>query len=315
MLRLSIAVLAASLALASAANARPIGLGTNPQGSIAYAAASAIGKVVEEKTDLQARVIPQGGPEILIPLTLQGEFDVTFANTVAANFAYQGLDSFPQAMTGLRAVIAVFPLRLGLYVRQDSGIDTAADLKGRRIAWGYTQQRNLQAFTEAYLAAAGLGEADIDPVPVPSGARGVADFKEGKVDAVLFSLTAGLAKEADAAVGGMKILPFPQDAKGEAAIAAKSPGAVVEVLQPAPAFAGVRTPTAVLETPLVMLASANADDAMVRKLAETVLDNHAELAAAVAAFRGFDPQNPAPRFGVPYHPAAEALFKERGLWK
>lgn len=61
--------------LISTAPAQTLSLGTNPQGSLAYATGSAISKVGIEKANLRIRVPPQGGPSNTVPLVNSGELD------------------------------------------------------------------------------------------------------------------------------------------------------------------------------------------------------------------------------------------------
>ena len=43
----------------------------------------------------------------------------------------------------LRIIGSIYTLRIGFFVRKDSGIDTVADLKGKRVPAGYSAMRTL----------------------------------------------------------------------------------------------------------------------------------------------------------------------------
>ena len=151
------AALAASLATA-AASAQTFGIGSNPQGSLAYATAAGIAKVAIETADLKVRVIPQGGPVVTLPMVNKGELDFSISLSIPAAFAVEGKAMFrkPGKQGDVRVAAALFPLQLGFFVRKDSPIRTIADIKGKRLGSGYPKQRIVQMTAAAKLATAGL---------------------------------------------------------------------------------------------------------------------------------------------------------------
>ena len=72
------------------------------------------------------------------------------------------------------------------FVRKDSNMRTIADLKGKRVDFGYSAMRNIDVATRAMLATAGLTEADIKVVLVPNVIRSADDFVSG--NAAMFYL-------------------------------------------------------------------------------------------------------------------------------
>jgi TRAP transporter TAXI family solute receptor len=165
-----------------------------------------IAKIATEHAGLQARVVPQGGPPVTLPALDRGEIEFSIAESMTTALAYNGKVMFNQPLSGVRVAAALFPLRVGMFVRADSGIRSIAELKGKRVAAEFPIQRNNHLMTEAALATAGLTIADIKPWPVPDGVRGVDDFIGGKVDATLFSLGSGKTQQAAVSVGGIRFL-------------------------------------------------------------------------------------------------------------
>ena len=296
---------------AGAAGAQPVTIATNPQGSLAYASGAAIAKAITNSTDMQARVVPQGGPSSTIPIMLDGEFDFVFATAVEANFAYKGEEDYSQPAKTLRIAANLFPLRFGLAVRADSGIRTVADLKGKRVAAGLQQQRNLGAALETYLAAAGLSYDDVVPVMAPSGPKGIDDFVAGNADAAIFSLGSGAMKEADASVGGIRYLPFPPGAVAETALA-KLAGAKRMTVEPNANLEGIDQPIEIIYSPFTILTSAKTDEKTVAALVRTLIDDKPELVGSVGAFAAIDAMTIGLDVGVPLHPATMKILAEKG---
>ena len=101
----------------------------------------------------------------------------------------------------------IFPIYSSIFVKKDSPIQTIAELKGKRIPYGYTAQLTLNRVVDAILATGGLTGKDIVPVLVPNVIRGVDDFAEGKADGGFFALGAAKVSEIDKSVGGIRDLP------------------------------------------------------------------------------------------------------------
>jgi TRAP-type uncharacterized transport system substrate-binding protein len=90
-------LLAGAITAATAANAQVRVIGSNPQGSLYYAASATIGRLMDEKLKIQVRVQPMGGTSTYIPLLNRGEVDFGPANVDDARTA------FPPAQPGHQA--------------------------------------------------------------------------------------------------------------------------------------------------------------------------------------------------------------------
>lgn len=309
---------AAGAALATAgvtaATAQTYSIGSNPQGSLAYATAAAVAKVANEDAGLKARVVPQGGPIVTLPLVNNGELDFSIALSVVAGFAEQGRAMFnKKQQKDIKVAAALFPLILGLYVRKDSNIKRVQDVKGLSTGSKFTKQRIVGVTTNAMLATVGLSMKDMKGVPVPNGVRQVDDFMAGKIDVVSFSLSSGKTRQAHAAVGGIRVLSLPKTAEAEAAMQKVAPGSVIGTIQPGPRFPGVEEPTNVFTAPFLLMASPKTPDETVYQMVKTVHGAKEKLVASHKAFLGMDPKKIGLDIGLSYHPGAQKYFKEAGL--
>lgn len=75
LLKSGLAGAAFAMIAGSAVVAQTYSVGSNPQGSLAYAAGSVVSKVGIDHANLQMRVVPQGGPNVVVPLVNAGELE------------------------------------------------------------------------------------------------------------------------------------------------------------------------------------------------------------------------------------------------
>jgi TRAP transporter TAXI family solute receptor len=236
-----------------------LSIGTNPQGSVAYAVGATVANISSEKAGLQMRVVPQGGPPVTIPMVNKGRLDFSVAIGLVAVSAYHGNLIFKERpQEKVRLLCYLFPLYQSFIVRKDSNIKTIADLKGKRIPSRFTKQKNVGVLAESVLATVALKWNDVKGIPVPNGARGVDDFAAGSADAAFFSLTSGKVLQANASVNGIRVLSIPDTPEAEAAMMKTAPGSFITVLEPgATTIPGITTTTRVSSQPFVITVSAN----------------------------------------------------------
>jgi TRAP transporter TAXI family solute receptor len=308
-------VAAAALAAPAFAHAQVLGFGTAPQGTIGYNMGSAIAKVMAD-AQLQSRVQPYAGSSAILPLVDSGEMDLTVCNVLEAEEATGGEGPYKgRKQANLRVLGVIFPIHVGFFVKKDSPIQSIADLKGKRIPYGYTAQLTLARVTDALLATGGLSPRDFVPVMVPGVARGADDFAEGKADAGFFALGAAKVSEVDKTVGGIRFLPLPDDAKATAAMKKIIPYAYIHEVKPGPAFAGIAQPTKLMAYDYLVAVGAHVKDDVAYKIAKAIYENKPKLVESLRAFAAFDPQQIAKPMPAPFHPGALKFYREKGLAK
>ena len=309
-----VSILASVIAAAPAA-AQTFSIGTNPEGSAAYSTGAAVARVAKDKLGLRARVVPQGGPVVTLPLVSKGQLNTSIANSVVTAFAYQGGAMFKgKPQKNVRVVAVVHTLRLGVFVRKDSKIKTLADLKGVRLSSDFAKQRIQHIFWSAILAMPGYSFKDVRQVPVPNGVRAVDDFTAGKVDASMFSITSGKVRQAFASVDA-RYVPMYDDPSAVKRAQAISPGIIIETVDPSPAYAGVTEPTKIMAAPFIVTAGAQEPEDGIYKLAKAMAENKKLMVSVFKGMGEFDPKKMYVDFGVPYHPGAMKYYRETGQAK
>jgi TRAP transporter TAXI family solute receptor len=307
-IRIAAAQIAAAVTIflsAGSACAQTYGFATLPPGTLNHTTASAISKVMKEKGGANMLVQPTAGDQVIVPMVGRGEVEIGITNIMEAQDGYDG------ALKDMRIITAVHALRTPFFVRKDSGMTKIADLKGKRVAMGYSAMRNIDKAARAMLATAGLTEADVKPVLVPNVVRSADDFMAGNADMFYFAFGGPKVKEADVTVGGIRVLEMDDSKMADARKI--MPWGYATQVGPGPIFTGVERPMKVYSFDNVLITSAKTPDALVHKLLETMEKNKDELIAVQPVLREFSPAFGYKKYGVPYHPGAVKFFTEHSL--
>jgi TRAP transporter TAXI family solute receptor len=314
---LQLAMVAAGAALlVGTAQAQTLSIGTSPVGTLNYSTGNALGKVMTDQAGLRARVVPFGGGQHVLPLIGRKELELSISTATDTLLAYEGKEDFQgKPNPTLRVVGKVFPFAIGWFVKKDSPYQSLTDLKGKKIAVGFTASSAQERFFKASFATYGVTEKDFDGVKAPHVVRGADDFMQGKVEASSFATGAGKVAEVNAKVGGIRFLNFPDDAEAIKRLRAVLPRASVQVLNPAPQFAGVVAPTKLIFEDYQVVTGTQVSDDDAYKIAKVLYEHQDKLAGIAKTFAQYDKAELGADRGVPFHPGAIKFYKEKGIWK
>ena len=312
-LKVAGAALGAFMLAAAPAMAQVIGIGTTKGGANAVVGA-AIAKVVSDSAGFQMRPQKMGGTQQYVPVIDAGELEFGLSNVMQFGMAFDGTGMSEGKKHGnLRLVATLMQFRNGIIVGKNSGINTLADLKGKRVPNGYASAPLFEVFKNAFLASAGLSAADVKPVPVVGLRQSWDAFKEGKVDMTIAAAGAGPVKGMEAAIdGGIKFLSMIDSEAARTAL----PRTRFIVIDPAKPLVGVLKPTMLNVYEYVLFANASVSDDVVYMVAKAVYENNDALQATSPLWKSYKPAKIATAFaGLEYHPGATKFFKEQGLMK
>lgn len=303
---------AIALMLASHANAQPIGLGTSPQGTLTYQLGAAVSKILAD-AGIPSRVQPSSGTGTMVPLVNSGEIDIGFCNTLELYDSFHGVGtSDKRPNPNLRLVAVLFPIRNGLIARADSGIKTIQDVKGKKIAYGFTSQEIIKVGVDAQLAAAGLTVKDIKPVLVPNLIRGMDDLISGRVDVANFAVGSAKVSEADAAVG-IRFIDMGNDPAEVAKMKSVFRTAYMAKLDPAPNLPYIKEPVYLMNYDYTIFANAKVPDDKIKAVVRAIAEHKDALVPLMAQFRGMKIEHMRNDIEVPFHPGALSYFDEKGI--
>ncbi|MFL6950348.1 MAG: TAXI family TRAP transporter solute-binding subunit [Xanthobacteraceae bacterium] len=297
----------ATVALGAApARAQTYGLATMQPGTLNHTTGSAIAKVLKEKASMNALVQPTAGESVIIPLVGRGEAELGIANALEVNVATEGA-----RLPELRLIGALHPLPTAYFVRKDTSMRTVADLRGKKVVYGFSAQRVLDIVMRAMLATGGLTEKDISPVLVPNVIRGADDFVAGAADMFYFAFGAPKVREVDATVGGIRAIEIPES--GMDAARKLYPDGYLARAAPGPFYIGVEKPMGVYTWDNMLFTHAKVKDDVVYKMIDTMAKNQDDLVAVQPALRTFSPQALYKKYNVPYHPGALKYFADNKI--
>ena len=304
-------------AFTTAAGAQTVGFATLPPGSILHAQASVIAKVVQDHSKLQVRVVGYGGDTGILEAVNAKKEDFWILDVGESADALHGRGTWQgNAKPNLRTALTMFPFQMAFWVRKDSGINSLADLKGKRVPSDWVQQTGVIPHTTAVLAAGGLTYNDVVKVPEVNVVRAADDFKAGKLDLLFFAVGAPKVAEVAASVGGLRLLPMDPLPDSEARMKKVRPEYYYSTVNPAPYIAGVDKPSPVQTIDVVIGVGAHVSDAVVYEFVKAVYGNKPALVEGHPNFKAFQQQTAGKvQPNLPTHPGAIRFFKEVGIWK
>src|SRR5439155_1102905 len=186
---------------------------------------------------------PDGDAPILEAVNAQkADFLLLDVGEVADAYKGQG-DWKGKPMPNLRTAITLYGSQMAFWVKKDSGIDSIAALKGKRVPSEWVQQTGVLPHTTALLNAGGITYNDVVKVPEVNVVRAADDFKAGKLDLLFFAVGAPKVAEVAAAVGGLRLLPADKLPDAERRMKKVRTEYYFSRVSPAPNIAGVDKPS------------------------------------------------------------------------
>ena len=287
-----------------------------PQGTANFFQASALAKVLQQKTGIRARVNPLRGTALGIAAVNANEAEFMMGAMPDMADMYHGRgDHKGKDYKNLRLVFNNRPLTIGMLVRKDSGIKSFSDLKGKRLPTGWKAFPTQNQYQLAMLKTVGLTVDDIVGVPVPDLIRAANDFMEGKNDATAIATVAPKVVEMNNAVGGIRFLSLPEGPDSLKALQSVHQDFFYVTVQPSKRTVGIEEPTRILAVDITVVSGTHVTDDVVYALTKTAYENKKDLVKSHGSFMSFFPKNMVKRsFTIPYHPGAIKFYKEVGLW-
>ncbi len=237
-----------------------------------------------------------------------------FAQSDVAYWAYTGTGTMEGKAPAedLRTIAALFEEHIHLVALADSGINSVADLKGKRVS---LDEPGSGTYVDAnmILEAAGVSSDDITAEALKGGAAAEA-LRNGKIDA--FFVVAGyptgslveLASAAD-----IKLVPI--DGPAADALTEKY-GFFAKSDIPEGAYEGIAT-TPTVAVGAQWFTSAKEDDELIYQITKALWNEKSRKLLDVGHAKGksITLETALNGIGVPLHPGAERFYKEAGLIK
>lgn len=284
--------------------------------------ASAVGAAFRRKYNVTIRIIPgETGIARITPLKSKAaDFGIVGTEFIMAN---EGLDVFASNQWGpqqLRTVWASFPGNAtACAVTKRSGINTPADLKGKRLVW-IVGGASLNRFMIAFLAFADLSANDVTWVKVPGYGAGVDALKDGRADAIFANSLNASFEEVAASPYGLKILQFPHDDQaGFERVFNIIPWAYKQTITECVAnLYTEKNPGQVFNTPYpIVVARSDLDEDYAYAMSKSIHEAYSDYVGTMHVMKGWNLDNLKKNLtSVPaaYHEGTVRYLKEIGIW-
>ncbi|MEM1313174.1 MAG: TAXI family TRAP transporter solute-binding subunit [Pseudomonadota bacterium] len=298
---------------ATAAAAQVAAIGSTARGGTSQIG-RAISAAITEGSGLNARPQEMANTADYLPLVNAGELDFGVANIVQLAYAVQGEGmSAGRPNPDLMMVATLMPFQNNWVVRRDSGIETIAQLAGKRAPL-FSDGALGDYVQKAYLANAGMSFDDLEGVAVPNFPRMWASFGEGSTDVTIVVVGAANSREFDATMGGIRYLSLDPSAEAVARMQAFLPGTYVMKLDASAGIPGIEEEVYVNAYDYTFFAGASTPEQMVYDAVKAVWEAEASLRESSPIWRQFEKETMGKAQSVAYHPGAIRFYKEMGVW-
>jgi TRAP transporter TAXI family solute receptor len=164
--------------------------GTSSQGSAPHVMSVAMADIVNQQTDIAVTVQSVGGSEATIRAINDGNADIGLINVFAGTNAFNGEPPFEQPVD-LRLQIIGYTDARQLVVREDSGIETPADLEGKRVIGERPALTEIRMMTDALLEAYDVPPDSVEIISTNETNEALDALRQGTVDAAVLPGAAG----------------------------------------------------------------------------------------------------------------------------
>lgn len=315
---LSIAV-GATLAIAAHgarhAHAEVLAFAADRPGTTFNSIAAGMAKTIDDAGGPKLLVRPFAGPAAWAPLLDSGEVKLGAISAISTWQAFNGKGEIKTPLRNFRILRSgEGSLMLGFIAAAKSDIRTVKDLRGKRVSSNFGGHIGISTSMEGELAIAGLTWNDVTPVPVVGANDGIDALVAGRLDATWASLGQPQAREADVKIG-IRYLPIPNTPESLAILRQKVFPAAQIVVAKKDSVPGVEADTPMLSYDAYLVANKDLPDDVVTKVLTALWDKTEELVKVQKALGGFTQKAAVTDAPVaPYHPAAVAFYKQKGLW-
>ena len=293
-------------------------IGTHPVGSSFNVIGSAVGKMIQKHTPLDAKVIPLSGLTSWLPMMPTGEIDLGIATSADSYYAYFGDEDFKDISKGkgfpLRLVLTGLYYNFGQVTKKTSGIKTHKDIRGKKMAIPM-QVMAARKIGEAALANAGLTLDDVKVVPVAGIGAMVKAVMSGKADVTATgSVGMPLVAEMAASPHGALYLSLDTSPEAKARALKVLPFMTFDLIKGGK-FPGIAVDTWTQRIEVYVVARPDLPDDVVYTIIKGMWNNHSDIVPIHPRFKGWRRENYASSsLAIPYHPSSIRFLKEKGLW-
>ena len=284
--------------------------------SSSYAQGVAISNMLSQNHGSSFRIIP-GKNDVSRMLLMQAGRADFCACGISAYFAQEGTEFFAEQGWGPMKVRMLLSneseMHMGLGAAADAGIETPADLAGKRVAFVQGGPAN-NYVVESTLAFGGLTWDDVEVVEFSGFGAAIEGIINGQIDAAAMNTTAGVVERLANSPRG---LHWPEtthdDVEGWERLNAVSP-----YVDQRKVMDGIGVPDEGIEGngyafPFWVTLAETEDD-FVYGLTKAMIEGAPDFADAAPQSQGYALEAQSLTLTIPFHDGAIRYFQEAGVW-
>jgi TRAP transporter TAXI family solute receptor len=287
-------------------------------GSGGYNQAVAIGTALKSKLGIDLRVLP-GKNDVSRNIPLRDGRVPFSANGVGGSYlAQEGVYEFgardwgPQAVRSL--ILNNSDALLTIVTAKDANIATAADFKGKRVAWVLGAPSLNQNIT-ALLAFANLTWNDVKKVEFGGFGQAMEAIIANQVDAAFSSTISGQAYKIASSPRGIRYPTFPHgDKEGWARVNKVAPFFVPAFGTEGADLSPEKKAEAATYPYPVLMTMAATDAELTYNMTKAMVVLYPEYKDGAPGNLGWDLKRQVFAWAIPMHEGAIRYYKERGVW-
>jgi TRAP transporter TAXI family solute receptor len=295
--------------------AQNISIATGGTGGVYYPMGGGMAAVLSKYVPgMQATAEVTGGSVDNLKLINSGKSAyVGFSMSDAAQDAFKGEDKFKGQKVPLRTLAVLYPNRMHVVTVEGRGVNSFADLKGKRVSTGSPgSATEVMAFR--LIEAAGM-DKDKDLKRERLGAaESVNAIKDGKIDAFFWVGGLPTAAVSDLASTPGTKLKMVDHANLVAAMNKKYGNLYVEDVIPKAVYKGMDADNHQATVQNILVASDSMDEKTAYNIVKAIFDHKADIVAVHKEAENIKLENQKKDASpVPWHPGAVKYFAEKGI--
>ena len=254
-------------------------------------------------------IIPGGGISNVIGVD-RGTAQLGFSQASSIVDAVEGNPPFKIKADNINYLLSLFPHKSHVLVLQGSGIQRIEDLAGKRINVG-TKGLLTEDIARRILEVYGMGYEDMGSVQNLSFSDSVVQMKDGRLDALFWTVPTPFAVLSDLSLGkNIDLINLPEEIIR--LLIANNRGLTQTVIK-AGAYRGVDHDITTIQSPIVLIANENASDDMIYYATKVVYENLNELKQISPNMKDIEQDDLLHDLIIPLHPGANRYFTENGI--
>ncbi|GAA5532416.1 TAXI family TRAP transporter solute-binding subunit [Deinococcus aluminii] len=315
MKRITTVLLLGTAAVALAQGTAFLTIGSGSTTGVYFPVATGMAKMINDAGGgVRANARSTGGSVFNVNALATGELDAAIAQNDVVYYAYKGtgLQAFQgKANSKLRTMAVLYPEVLHVVARKDAGINSMADLKGKRVVIGDLGSGTEQTAKQV-LEAYGLNEGDLGQALRVSPAQGISLMQDKRADALFYTVGVGASAISQIAqTVDVKLVPVSGN---QASTLIKKYPFYVRYNIPAKSYKGIGATVPSVAVQATLVTTTAVPDDTVYKAMKAIFSNEAELNALHPSLaQNFSYEKAVKGLPAPLHPGALKFFKEKGI--